>query len=97
MLSFNVLITICLAYVVLLFAVAFWADKRAEGGQVGAHAGPGHVLQPQDGARIHGPGEVQLLRLESRLRLMGLHELDSKRGSNGLRINVRRLTKKAES
>ena len=32
MLSFNVLITICLAYVILLFAVAFWADKRAESG-----------------------------------------------------------------
>ena len=35
MLSFNVLITICLAYVILLFAVAFWADKRAEGGRLG--------------------------------------------------------------
>ena len=35
MLSFNVLITICLAYVVFLFGVAFWADKRAERGSVG--------------------------------------------------------------
>ncbi|WP_413720089.1 ATP-binding protein [Silicimonas sp. MF1-12-2] len=35
MLSFNLLIVICLAYVVLLFAVAFWADKRAERGRVG--------------------------------------------------------------
>ena len=34
MLSFNALITICLGYVVFLFAVAFWADKRAEQGRV---------------------------------------------------------------
>ncbi|NNF90147.1 MAG: sodium:solute symporter, partial [Boseongicola sp.] len=35
MLSFNLLITICLSYVAMLFAVAFWADKRAERGRVG--------------------------------------------------------------
>lgn len=35
MLSFNALITICLGYVVFLFAVAFLADKRAESGKVG--------------------------------------------------------------
>ena len=35
MLSFNLLVTICGLYVVLLFAVAFWADKRAETGQLG--------------------------------------------------------------
>ena len=34
MLSFNALITICLGYVAFLFAVAFWADKRAEAGRV---------------------------------------------------------------
>ena len=33
--GFNVLVTICLAYVLLLFGVAFWADKRAERGRVG--------------------------------------------------------------
>ncbi|NND41885.1 MAG: hypothetical protein HKO04_07395, partial [Silicimonas sp.] len=35
MLSFNLLIVICLSYVASLFAVAFWADKRAERGRVG--------------------------------------------------------------
>lgn len=35
MLSFNALITICFGYVAFLFAVAFWADKRAEQGRVG--------------------------------------------------------------
>lgn len=33
MLAFNLLVTVSLAYVTLLFAVAFWADKRAERGQ----------------------------------------------------------------
>ncbi|NNE87708.1 MAG: sodium:solute symporter, partial [Silicimonas sp.] len=32
---YNVLVTISAAYVVLLFAVAFWADKRAEAGKLG--------------------------------------------------------------
>ena len=35
MLAFNLLVTVSLAYVSLLFAVAFWADKRAEKGQAG--------------------------------------------------------------
>ncbi len=35
MLSFNVLLTICLVYAAFLFLVAFWADKRAERGEVG--------------------------------------------------------------
>lgn len=35
MLSFNGLIIISILYVVVLFAVAFWADKRAERGRVG--------------------------------------------------------------
>ena len=33
--SFNALVTICALYVAILFAVAFWADKRAARGQVG--------------------------------------------------------------
>lgn len=33
MLSFNLLLTICGAYVAVLFAVAFWADKRAAQGR----------------------------------------------------------------
>ncbi len=33
--AFDVLVTICIAYVLLLFAVAFWADKRAETGRMG--------------------------------------------------------------
>jgi len=33
--AFDVLVTICIAYVFLLFAVAFWADKRAEAGRMG--------------------------------------------------------------
>ncbi|AZQ67428.1 sodium:solute symporter [Silicimonas algicola] len=33
--SFDVLVTLCLAYVLLLFAVAFWADKRAARGRMG--------------------------------------------------------------
>ncbi|MDJ0637273.1 MAG: sensor histidine kinase [Paracoccaceae bacterium] len=33
--SFNLLVTICLLYVVVLFAFAFWADKRAAAGRVG--------------------------------------------------------------
>jgi Na+/proline symporter/signal transduction histidine kinase len=32
MVSFNLLVLVCLAYVVFLFLVAFWADKRARGG-----------------------------------------------------------------
>jgi Na+/proline symporter/nitrogen-specific signal transduction histidine kinase len=32
MLSFNLLVTFCLLYVAFLFAVAFWADKRAARG-----------------------------------------------------------------
>ncbi len=35
MLSFNLLATICGLYVAILFAVAFWADKRAERGRAG--------------------------------------------------------------
>jgi Na+/proline symporter len=35
MLSFNALVLVALLYVTLLFAVAFWADKRAEKGQLG--------------------------------------------------------------
>lgn len=33
--SFNGLVSICILYVAVLFAVAFWADKRAERGQMG--------------------------------------------------------------
>ncbi|NNE80620.1 MAG: sodium:solute symporter [Silicimonas sp.] len=33
--GFDFLVTICLAYVLLLFLVAFWADKRAERGRIG--------------------------------------------------------------
>jgi len=33
--SFDVLVSLCLAYVLLLFAVAFWADKRAAQGRMG--------------------------------------------------------------
>ena len=33
--SYNVLAFVCASYVVLLFAVAFWADKRAAAGRVG--------------------------------------------------------------
>ncbi|MEM8731407.1 MAG: ATP-binding protein [Pseudomonadota bacterium] len=32
MATLNILILVCLAYVALLFAVAFWADRRARGG-----------------------------------------------------------------
>lgn len=35
MLSFNLLVLACLSYAVFLFAVAFWAEKRAERGQLG--------------------------------------------------------------
>ena len=35
MLTFNALIIVSLLYVAFLFAVAFWADKRAEMGQLG--------------------------------------------------------------
>ncbi|SFP71823.1 ATP-binding protein [Tranquillimonas alkanivorans] len=35
MLSFNVLVAVCLAYVAFLFIVAFVAEKRAEGGRLG--------------------------------------------------------------
>ncbi|MXQ06765.1 sodium:solute symporter [Alphaproteobacteria bacterium GH1-50] len=35
MLSFNALIVVALLYVALLFAVAFWADSRAERGRLG--------------------------------------------------------------
>ncbi|WP_417244125.1 ATP-binding protein [Celeribacter sp.] len=35
MLSFNILVLVCLAYASLLFAVAFWAEKRAERGRLG--------------------------------------------------------------
>lgn len=35
MLSFNVLVLACLSYAVFLFVVAFWAEKRAERGQLG--------------------------------------------------------------
>ena len=33
--SFDVLAIVCASYVAVLFAVAFWADKRAEAGQIG--------------------------------------------------------------
>lgn len=33
MVSFNILVVVCLAYVVFLFLVAFWADSRARGGR----------------------------------------------------------------
>ena len=33
--SFNLLVTICLLYVAVLFSFAFWADKRAAAGRVG--------------------------------------------------------------
>ncbi|MCG6901895.1 MAG: sodium:solute symporter, partial [Rhodobacter sp.] len=35
MISFNILVLVCLAYVALLFAVAFAAERRAERGEVG--------------------------------------------------------------
>ena len=35
MLSFNILVLVCLSYASFLFAVAFWAEKRAERGQLG--------------------------------------------------------------
>ena len=35
MISFNILVLVCLAYVALLFAVAFAAEKRAERGEMG--------------------------------------------------------------
>ncbi|MEM5468609.1 ATP-binding protein [Celeribacter marinus] len=35
MLSFNLLVLVCLAYASLLFFVAFWAEKRAERGRLG--------------------------------------------------------------
>lgn len=35
MLSFNALVLACLSYATLLFIVAFWAEKRAERGQLG--------------------------------------------------------------
>jgi Na+/proline symporter/nitrogen-specific signal transduction histidine kinase len=35
MLSWNLLVTVCLAYVALLFAIAFWADRRAKLGRLG--------------------------------------------------------------
>lgn len=35
MLPFNVLVLACLSYAIFLFAVAFWAEKRAERGQLG--------------------------------------------------------------
>ncbi len=35
MLSWNVLVTACLAYGAFLFAVAFWAERRAEAGKLG--------------------------------------------------------------
>ena len=38
--SFNGLVTICILYVAVLFAVAFWADKRAERGRVGWISSP---------------------------------------------------------
>ena len=34
--SFDVLVTICMAYVLALFGIAFWADKRAERRRPGA-------------------------------------------------------------
>ena len=35
MLSFNVLVLVCLAYASILFVVAFWAERRAERGRLG--------------------------------------------------------------
>ncbi len=35
MLRFNILVLACLSYATFLFVVAFWAEKRAERGQVG--------------------------------------------------------------
>ncbi|WP_417259076.1 ATP-binding protein [Celeribacter sp.] len=35
MLSFNLLVVVCLTYASLLFVVAFWAEKRAERGRLG--------------------------------------------------------------
>jgi Na+/proline symporter/nitrogen-specific signal transduction histidine kinase len=35
MLSWNILVTVCLGYVAMLFAIAFWADSRATRGQLG--------------------------------------------------------------
>ena len=35
MISFNILVAVCLAYVVLLFGVAFAAERRASRGQIG--------------------------------------------------------------
>lgn len=32
--SFDLLVSVCVLYVVTLFVIAFWADKRAEAGQV---------------------------------------------------------------
>ncbi len=31
----NLLVTVCLAYVAFLFAIAFWAERRAATGQLG--------------------------------------------------------------
>ncbi|KCV81715.1 Na+/solute symporter [Actibacterium atlanticum] len=33
MINFNILVTVCLVYVVALFAVAFWAERRARSGR----------------------------------------------------------------
>ncbi|MFT6426055.1 MAG: Na+/proline symporter/signal transduction histidine kinase [Celeribacter sp.] len=35
MLSFNILVLACLSYAIFLFAIAFWAEKRAERGHLG--------------------------------------------------------------
>ncbi|RVT85301.1 sodium:solute symporter [Rhodobacteraceae bacterium CCMM004] len=35
MLSFNVLVAVCLAYVAALFVVAWWAERRAQAGHLG--------------------------------------------------------------
>lgn len=35
MLAWDVLVTVCLGYVVFLFAIAFWADRRARQGRFG--------------------------------------------------------------
>jgi Na+/proline symporter/nitrogen-specific signal transduction histidine kinase len=35
MFAFNILLEACIAYVVVLFAVAFWAERRAKSGRVG--------------------------------------------------------------
>jgi hypothetical protein len=35
MLPWNLLVTVCLGYVALLFAIAFWADRRATQGRAG--------------------------------------------------------------